>query len=167
MDERKKIAFIVNPISGTHNKEHIVRCILLSIDKRKYQTEFLYTEYAGHATELARQKNIHVVPFYVSFDGVHYKKEIENGWNNSNKYFTISGYLIIYDVDNENKEYEVVLKDKNSDKEYSVKVESWTKDTPYDLGEVDGNSYTESWFKGKIDLSEIPNGDYDLYMKAT
>ena len=56
MDERKKIAFIVNPISGTHNKEHIVRCILLSIDKRKYQTEFLYTEYAGHATELARQK---------------------------------------------------------------------------------------------------------------
>lgn len=27
--------------------------------------------------ELARQKNIHVVPFYVSFDGVHYKKEIE------------------------------------------------------------------------------------------
>lgn len=27
--------------------------------------------------ELARQKNIHVVPFYVSFDGVHYKKEVE------------------------------------------------------------------------------------------
>ena len=98
-------------------------------------------------------------------DGEFYLDNLE--WNNSNKYFTISGYLIIYDIDNENKEYEVVLKDKNSDKEYSIKVESWTKDIPYDLGKVDGNSYTESWFKGKLNLKDIPNGDYDLYMRAT
>lgn len=98
-------------------------------------------------------------------DGEFYLESLE--WKKDGKYFTISGYLIIYDIDNKDKKYEVVLIDKDTKKEYLVEVDAWTKDIPYDLGEVDGNSYTESWFKGKIDLSEIPNGDYDLYMKAT
>ena len=88
-------------------------------------------------------------------------------WNNSKKQFTISGYLIIYDINNENKEYEMVFKDKNSDKVYTVKVNKWTEDTPYDLGTVNGNSYTDSWFKGTLDMKDIPNGDYELYMRAT
>ena len=50
-------------------------------------------------------------------------------WNNSKKQFTISGYLIIYDINNENKEYEMVFKDKNSDKVYTVKVNKWTEDS--------------------------------------
>lgn len=97
--------------------------------------------------------------------GEFYLESLE--WNNDDKKFTVSGYLIIYDINNENKEYEVVFKDKNSDKEYTVKVNSWIKDTPYDLGKVNGNSYSNSWFKGTLDMTDIPNGDYELYMKAT
>ena len=96
--------------------------------------------------------------------GEFYLESLE--WDNNDKRFTVSGYLIIYDINNENKEYEVVFKDKNSDKEYTVKVNSWTKDTPYDLGEENGNSYNESWFKGNLDMKNIPNGDYELYMRA-
>lgn len=96
--------------------------------------------------------------------GEFYLESLE--WDNDDKRFTVSGYLIIYDINNENKEYEVVFKDKNSDKEYTVKVNSWTKDTPYDLGEENGNSYNESWFKGNLDMKNIPNGDYELYMRA-
>lgn len=96
--------------------------------------------------------------------GEFYLESLE--WDNDDKKFTVSGYLIIYDINNENKEYEVVFKDKNSDKEYTVKVNSWTKDTPYDLGEENGNSYNESWFKGNLDMKNIPNGDYELYMRA-
>ena len=87
-------------------------------------------------------------------------------WNKSNKLFTISGYLIILNKNNINKEYALVLVNKDTEDAYAVNIDSWIKNTPYDLGEEDGNSYTESWFKGNIDLSEIPNGDYDLYMLA-
>lgn len=88
-------------------------------------------------------------------------------WNSSKKQFTISGYLIIYDINNLNKEYELILKDKNSAQEYSVKVNAWTEDTPYELGEENGNSYNDSWFKGNLNMKEIPNGDYELYMRAS
>ena len=98
-------------------------------------------------------------------DGEFYLESLE--WNKDKKYFTISGYLIIKNQDNnQNKEYGLILKDKNSNKEYVIEIPSWTKDIPYDLGTENGHSYTNSWFKGKIDFSDIPNGDYDLLMMA-
>ena len=98
-------------------------------------------------------------------DGEFYLDSLE--WNNSKKQFTVSGYLIIYDIDNIEKEYELILKDKNASNEYSVKVNAWTEDTPYDLGEENGNTYNGSWFKGSLDMKDIPNGDYALYMRAS
>ncbi len=90
-------------------------------------------------------------------------------WNQTNKTYTISGYLMILDKDNNTSDnkYELILKNKNSNKEYSIEIDSWTKDVPYDLGQTNGAQYKNSWFKGKIDFSKVPSGDYDLYMKAT
>ena len=56
MNERKKIAFIINPISGTQNKVLIVKQIDELLDKERFELEIIYTEYAGHATEIAAQK---------------------------------------------------------------------------------------------------------------
>lgn len=56
MDERKKIAFIVNPISGTQTKGAIVKQVEELLDKEHYAPEIIYTEYAGHATEIAAAK---------------------------------------------------------------------------------------------------------------
>ena len=50
---KKKILFIVNPISGTNNKKNIVSAIDKYLDKEKFDHSVVYTEYAGHATELA------------------------------------------------------------------------------------------------------------------
>ena len=88
-------------------------------------------------------------------------------WDKTNKVFTISGYEIILNQNNNNKEYYLVLVNKDNKDLYKVKVSSWTTGTPYDLGTVNGKDYKDSWFKGTIDLSNIPNGDYDLYMQAT
>lgn len=88
-------------------------------------------------------------------------------WDKNKKQFEVRGYLIIFNTNNQNKEYELILKDKNENLEYSVNVTNWTKDTPYDLGKENGYSYTDSWFKGTLDLSNIPNGDYEVYMKAS
>ena len=102
---------------------------------------------------------------YNEEDGEFFLNNIE--WNKTDKYFTISGYLIILNQNNnQDKEYGLVLVDKTTEKEYLIEIPNWTKNTPYDLGEENGKSYTNSWFKGKIDFSEVPNGDYDLYMMA-
>lgn len=89
-------------------------------------------------------------------------------WNKDKKQYEISGYLIILNENNEdNAKYEVILVNKNNNKEYSANVDSWVKDTPYDLGKENGKDYSNSWFKGLIDLKDIPSGDYDIYMKAS
>lgn len=51
--EKKKIIFIVNPISGTQNKKAILELIEKNIDTDKYDYAITPTCYAGHATEIA------------------------------------------------------------------------------------------------------------------
>ncbi|MBQ8224752.1 MAG: diacylglycerol kinase family lipid kinase [Bacteroides sp.] len=55
-EEKKKIAFIINPVSGTQNKEVILKSIDGRLDKKKYACEVVYTERVGHAIEIAAQK---------------------------------------------------------------------------------------------------------------
>lgn len=61
---KKKIAFIINPISGTQSKEQILKWLDEKLDKERYEQEVIYTERAGHAVEIAAQKaqeNAHAV----------------------------------------------------------------------------------------------------------
>lgn len=53
MSQKKKILFIINPISGTHNKKLILGQLNKRIDQEKYEIEVKYTERAGHAEEIA------------------------------------------------------------------------------------------------------------------
>lgn len=53
MSSKKQIIFIVNPISGTHGKENILRLIEERLDRSVYDYVIKKTEYAGHASELA------------------------------------------------------------------------------------------------------------------
>ena len=55
MDAKKRIVFIVNPISGTQNKRAILNLLEKHMDHARYECRTLRTEYAGHATLLARQ----------------------------------------------------------------------------------------------------------------
>lgn len=52
---KKKIIFIVNPVSGTQSKELILSLLEDRIDKEKYSWNVVYTERAGHAIEIASQ----------------------------------------------------------------------------------------------------------------
>ncbi len=53
MEEKKKILFIINPISGTQSKKIILNQLNERIDQNKYEIEIRYTERAGHAEEIA------------------------------------------------------------------------------------------------------------------
>lgn len=53
----KNIAFIINPISGGtgNNKRKLPKLIDKELDRTQWLPTIVFTEYAGHATELARQ----------------------------------------------------------------------------------------------------------------
>jgi YegS/Rv2252/BmrU family lipid kinase len=55
---KKKIntTFIVNPISGTQKKNAVPELIETMIDHSKFNTRVVFTEYAGHAAEIAKER---------------------------------------------------------------------------------------------------------------
>ncbi|MDR0988924.1 MAG: YegS/Rv2252/BmrU family lipid kinase [Prevotellaceae bacterium] len=53
--KQKKMLFVVNPQSGTHDKEQILHLINDRIDSTRYSVEIRLTQYAGHAVEIAAQ----------------------------------------------------------------------------------------------------------------
>lgn len=51
---KTKIAFIINPFSGTGKKEDIPALIQKELDALLFEPEIVFTGYRGHATELAK-----------------------------------------------------------------------------------------------------------------
>ena len=57
MTEKKTtITFIINPISGTNSKDEIPSLVSQTIDKDRFDVETVFTEYAGHAAEIASER---------------------------------------------------------------------------------------------------------------
>ena len=54
-NQKKKIVFVVNPISGTRSKEGLKKLITETIDSDKYDWHIVSTAYAGHASVIAAQ----------------------------------------------------------------------------------------------------------------
>lgn len=100
-------------------------------------------------------------------DGEFYLNELK--WNSSTKKYDVSGYLIMLGVNNKKTDqinYDIVLRDKNNDNEYFVHVDHWTNNLPFDLGSENGKDYSGAWFKGSVNFDDIPQGDYNVYMRA-
>ena len=65
----KKIVFILNPISGTHSKKEIPETIDRTLDHELYDSEIRLTEYAGHASEIAKECASEGVDIVVAIGG--------------------------------------------------------------------------------------------------
>lgn len=57
----KSITFIVNPLAGARNKKNILSLINLYLDRSKYSYKVAFTQYAGHATELAASSKSDII----------------------------------------------------------------------------------------------------------
>lgn len=53
--DKKRVRFIINPHSGVQKRINLEMLIAQELDKTHFQYDIAYTEYAGHATELAAQ----------------------------------------------------------------------------------------------------------------
>ena len=74
--KKKTVWFLVNPISGTENKKRIVEMIPRFMDTEKFDTKVCYTEYSGHAAELAREAVFNSVDVVVAVGGDGTVKEV-------------------------------------------------------------------------------------------
>lgn len=52
---KKKIVYIINPISGTQQKQGIEKLARKLTNAETYDVEIAYTQYAGHATTIAAE----------------------------------------------------------------------------------------------------------------
>ena len=66
---KETISFIINPISGRHNKDALPKQIRAIIDSSRYVVRTLFTERAGHAFELATSQVAEGVNFIVAVGG--------------------------------------------------------------------------------------------------
>ncbi|MDO5447725.1 MAG: YegS/Rv2252/BmrU family lipid kinase [Prevotellaceae bacterium] len=55
MADKKKIRFIINPISGNGKKKGLTSLIAKTLDLDKFECSICYTEYGGHASKLAKE----------------------------------------------------------------------------------------------------------------
>jgi diacylglycerol kinase (ATP) len=71
MDSKKKILFIINPISGTGKQKVVERLVSEHLDHNKYESSIKYTESAGHAIKLSAEasKDQHDIVVAVGGDG--------------------------------------------------------------------------------------------------
>lgn len=75
----KSILFILNPISGTVRKENIAQLIEHHIRKDLFSFEIRYTEYAGHAEEIAREAAQNHIDVVVAVGGDGTVNEVARG----------------------------------------------------------------------------------------
>ncbi len=66
---KRRIVFVLNPISGTQGKRTILRYIHQLIDRNHCDYEVVRTKYAGHATEIAKQAVDEGVDMVVAIGG--------------------------------------------------------------------------------------------------
>ena len=79
MPPKKKIRFIVNPISGTQSKETILKKINELIDRDKYDFEIIRTKFAGHATALSTKAVDERIDTVVAIGGDGTVNEVARG----------------------------------------------------------------------------------------
>ena len=69
MSNKKRIIFIINPISGTQKKDDFPELIDHMLDHSKFDIELRFTEYRGHAAEIARQSAADGIDVVVAVGG--------------------------------------------------------------------------------------------------
>ena len=84
MHSLKNIVFIVNPISGSSGKRTIVNQIYKYIDKKKFSYRVVYTEYKGHATDIAKQAVLDNVDIVCAIGGDGTVNEVASAITHSN-----------------------------------------------------------------------------------
>ena len=67
--EKQSILFLVNPQSGVSKKKRVPQMVEQYVDHERYDADICYTQYAGHAYELAKDAAVRGVDVVVAVGG--------------------------------------------------------------------------------------------------
>ncbi len=81
--KKRKLYFVINPISGTHRKDNLREKIEQYIDKEHFDYDFFYTEYPLHAREICENAVRNKVDIVVAVGGDGTINEVVNGIHGS------------------------------------------------------------------------------------
>lgn len=79
MADKKKIRVIINPKSGTSSKKDLPDKIRKSSDENLFDLDILFTEYAGHGYEIAKQAVNDEVDYVIAIGGDGTVNEVARG----------------------------------------------------------------------------------------
>lgn len=90
---------------------------------------------------------------------------------NEDKTVNVTGYLAIREMDNtkdKNITYDLILRNEEDETTYEKRLDRITnlEDMPYSIPSIDKYSNEYSWFNGNVDLSDVKEGNYSLYVRA-
>lgn len=68
-DLKKKVHFIINPLSGRSSKQNLPQLIADTFDAKLFDIEIFKTEYAGHGSEIARRAIDQKVDYVIAVGG--------------------------------------------------------------------------------------------------
>ena len=104
---------------------------------------------------------------YITKDGIFGLEELSL---TDDKKVKITGYLAITDMNNTknvNITYDLILENNNTNNIFTLPLDRILESSsiPYTIPNSDYN-YDYSWFTGIVDLKDIEQGDYTLYVRA-
>ncbi|MEG0994983.1 MAG: DUF5011 domain-containing protein, partial [Bacilli bacterium] len=91
----------------------------------------------------------------------------------ANDTFIFSGFLGIPGMNNSQTDItaqELILKNALTNEEYVFKLDMWKSNPPFEMSNVEDDKpydYSGGWFKGTVDFSGVPQGDYIPYIAIT
>ena len=86
----------------------------------------------------------------------------------SSNTFEFKGFLGTIKEDNKNNYHTITFKNEDTNKEYTYKLDKYM-DYPYEMSSLEDDKkydYSAGWFQGKIDLSNLENGNYLIYINS-
>lgn len=136
-----------------------------NVDNKKvgtYSVTYSLTDSYGDTTY--KKVNVYVMNYEMS-DALfmyHNLKHIEDD------VFNVSGFLGVKGRDNKEVIHTLLFENQVTDEMYEVDLDNW-EEYPYEMSSLDDDKvydYSGGWFNSNIDLSDLPNGDYTVYINV-
>lgn len=89
---KQNILFLINPISGGKNKSRFPELATKYLDKEKFHATYTFTEYQGHAYEIASEQIRNNIDIVIAVGGDGTINEVASAMDNSGKSMGIIPY---------------------------------------------------------------------------
>jgi beta-N-acetylglucosaminidase len=171
-----KLNDIFTPLSGVTatdkedgNLTSLIQVISNEVDSNVpgvYKVIYEVTDSANNTT--TKEINVTVEDrVYTNKKGEFYFEKMT--WNSNSQKLDIAGYLAITGMNNTKDvtiKYDLILTDNISGNDIIIELDRWLDNHPSRSYNDGVYNYSATWFKGNLDLSFVPSGEYTLYVRA-